>query len=638
MMRLARRTGRGATWMRTLLTCGIVALMTMTVTAPARADQPGPPAYELAGQCVALTGQSGGAAPAGKYYAKAAALGQFLLYDTAGRVLAAHGTTVRTQQELSSAAIWSVRHSGERYRISSVAQPGTARTVALTPATGCRAFPEAQLNVEGAASSGIDARGELRGFVDGHAHLMAEQFLGGGLHCGKPFSPLGITVALKDCPDHGRDGWPAVAEHVLSEPGPHSADGWPTFAGWPTWYSLTHEQNYYRWIERAWRGGVRLINNYYVQNRVLCELYPLGDEPCNEMQSVRIQHRRLLQLRDYIDAQAGGPGKGFLKIVTSASQARSVIASGKLAVSLGIEISEPFGCRMINDVPQCTRADIDRGMDELKAMGVRQMILTHKFDNALGGAHIDSDFTGLAVQTGQVIATGQPWKTEPCRTRQRDHQAPQDGPGRCNARGLTSLGAYAVDAAIKRNLIIDVDHLSVKSADRVLDIAAARRYPGVASSHSWTDPTNYRRILGLGGAVGLYASGAERTPGDKHSQSFVDQWRTVRAAAGGAPLGLPYGADMNGLGKQAPPRPGAKTRPVRYPFRAQDGTLIYRQVSGTKAFDVNTDGTAHYGLIPDWIQSLRIAAGPDGDALVSDMYRAANAKITTWEKTEAYGR
>lgn len=616
-----------------VIVAGLLAALTFVIVPPAAAAPAGDPAYALAGNCYQLTGDR---TPAGRYYAKAAALGQFLFYDTRGKVLTAEGGSAVLRDAPTAGAVFSTRHAGDRYRISSPSGK-VVRTVTLTPATGCRAFPEAQLNVEGAPSAGATgANGQLQGFVDGHAHLMAEQFLGGGLHCGKPFSPLGITVAMRDCPDHGTDGWPALSEHILSEPGPHSADGWPTFEGWPQWYSLTHEQTYYRWIERAWRGGLRMINNYYVQNRILCELYPLGDEPCNEMQSVRIQHQRLQQMIGYIDAQAGGPGKGFMKIARSSAEARAIISSGKLAIQLGIEISEPFGCGMIRDVPQCTRADINRGMDELKTMGVSQMILTHKFDNALGGAHIDSDFTGLAVQTGQVIATGEPWRTEPCTGPLRDHQAPQDGPGRCNARGLTELGAYAVNAAISRNLIIDVDHLSVKSADRVLKIAESRRYPGITTSHSWTDPSLYKRVLGVGGTVGLYANGAEPNEYNETGLSFIDEWRIVRKANGGAALGVAYGADMNGLGKQAPPRIAAKTNPVRYPYRSPDGTRMYRQVSGTRTFDINTDGTAHYGLIPDWIESLRLAAGPDGNAIVSDMYAAAGAKIDMWARTEAY--
>ena len=138
-----------------------------------------------------------------------------------------------------------------------------------------------------------------------------------------------------------------------------------------------------------------------VQNRVLCEKYWRGDQPCNEMESVRIQHRLLRQLVDYVDAQNGGPGKGFLRIVSSAADARRVIADGKVAVTLGIEISEPFGCREVSGRSLCSRTDIDRGLDELKSMGIRQVILTHKFDNALGGTRFDQGVTGAAVNTGE---------------------------------------------------------------------------------------------------------------------------------------------------------------------------------------------------------------------------------------------
>ena len=49
-------------------------------------------------------------------------------------------------------------------------------------------------------------------------------------------------------------------------------------------------------------------------------------------------------MQDYIDAQFGGPGKGFYRIVTNPFQARKVINAGKMAVVMGIETSVPFGC------------------------------------------------------------------------------------------------------------------------------------------------------------------------------------------------------------------------------------------------------------------------------------------------------
>ncbi|MDL9935716.1 sphingolipid ceramide N-deacylase [Gordonia sp. ABSL1-1] len=597
----------------------------------------------LAGRCVALSHQGGPLGTgSGPFRVRAAGLGRFLFYGTDARLLSAGPRgSVAVEPRPTSRSIWAATGSaaGITLRSGAVELHG----VQSRAATGCRNFPDAELDVDGAPFTGVDGDGNLRGFVDSHAHLMSEQFLGGEFHCGAPYSPLGVTVALRDCPDHGRDGVLAVGEQVLSRPGPHDTVGWPTFRDWPRWDSLTHEQTYYRWIERAWRSGLRMIDNYYVQNRVLCENYPLRDQPCDEMESIRIQHRMLLGLRDYIDAQAGGPGRGFLRIVTTAAQARRVVAAGKLAVTLGIEVAEPFGCR--EGAPgrpaACDRAAIDRGLDELRALGIRQVILTHKFDNALGGTRFDQGATGVAVNAGQQLSTGHPWVTQPCPTDQHDNPVVGYPRNACNVRGLTALGEYTVRAIIARRMIVDVDHLSVKSATRVLDIIAAHHYPGVVSSHSWTDKTNYRRILTAGGAVGLFATPAEAEPGEvgRHGDlppDFLSAWRILRAQRDPRfYFGVGFGPDMGGLGKQAHPRPSATRTPVVYPFLAADGrTRIWRQVTGRRVFDVNRDGTAHYGLLPDWIESLRVQAGADGPRLVGDLFAAAEAYVRMWERVE----
>ena len=94
------------------------------------------------------------------------------------------------------------------------------------------------------------------------------------------------------------------------------------------------------------------------------------------MESVRLQVRDIYELQDYIDAQSGGPGKGFFRIVTSPFQARRVIADGKLAVVLGIEVSELFNCSHRDYQPNCTKEDIDRQLDEVYKLGVRDLELT----------------------------------------------------------------------------------------------------------------------------------------------------------------------------------------------------------------------------------------------------------------------
>ena len=53
---------------------------------------------------------------------------------------------------------------------------------------------------------------------------------------------------------------------------------------------------------------------------MLCELYPLKKNDCDEMASVRLQAERFRALERYIDAQNGGPGEGWFRIVTTLSR------------------------------------------------------------------------------------------------------------------------------------------------------------------------------------------------------------------------------------------------------------------------------------------------------------------------------
>jgi len=57
-----------------------------------------------------------------------------------------------------------------------------------------------------------------------------------------------------------------------------------------------------------------------------------------------------------------------------------------------------------------------------------------------------------------------------------------------------------------------------------------------------------------------------------------------------------------------------------------------RLQSGTRTYDVNTDGAANYGLFPDWVEDLRVIAGED---IVDDMANGAEAYLQMWERATA---
>jgi microsomal dipeptidase-like Zn-dependent dipeptidase len=532
-----------------------------------------------------------------------------------------------------------------------------AEGFAFVAAQGCSNFPEIEVNVTGQPLKGSSPTAKVRGFLDDHIHLGAFEFLGGRFHCGRPWSPYGVTVALRDCADHYPNGAAAVVENFISTgtpAGTHSPEGWPSFAGWPRDESQTHEGTYWKWIERAWRSGLRLMVNDLVENRALCELYPLKKNNCNDMESAYKQAEDMRALQDYIDAQFGGPGKGFFRLVRSSTEARKVINEGKLAVVLGIEVSEVLNCGQFNGTPNCDAARIDSELGKLYAAGVRSMFPVHKFDNGLGGTRFDSGGTGVLVNTGNKYATGQFWAADHCDDPDHDNtptpigneeaqlvytlfgpaltqplfqgQLPVYPPGpHCNPKGLTALGEYVIRSMMRKGMIVEADHMSMKARRQALSILEAKRYPGVIASHSWSDPGAQKRVQKLGGIIGPISSVATE---------FADEWRVARANRDSRFFfGTGFGSDINGLHSQPVPRPNASQNPVQYPFRSFDGgSVIDRQRSGTRVYDVNTDGVDHYGLYPDWIEDLRKVAGQQ---IVTDMANGAEAYLQMWARAEA---
>ena len=208
-------------------------------------------------------------------------------------------------------------------------------------------------------------------------------------------------------------------------------------------------------------------------------------------------------------------------------------------------------------------------------------------------------------------------------------QLPVYPPGpHCNPKGLTALGEYVIRSMIKKGMIVETDHLSMKARRQVLTILEGSKYPGVISSHSWGDPGSQKRLQRLGGLVGPISTVAT---------TFVEEWRAARANRDPRFLfGTGFGSDINGLHSQPEPRANAASNPVRYPFRSFDGgSVIDKQRSGTRVYDVNTDGVDHYGLYPDWIEDLRKVGGQQ---IVDDMANGAEAYLQMWARSEAAAR
>ena len=251
-----------------------------------------------------------------------------------------------------------------------------------------------------------------------HLHITANQRAGGAVIYGEPFDPYGISEALgHDADVHGADGSADVTGNLLRTGlpfGTHDTHGWPTFSGWPVNDTVTHQQTYYVWLQRAWMAGERLVVAQTVEDQPICEIEPVKVHSCDETEAVRQQIQTLRGLQGYVDAQAGGKGKGWFRLVYNPRQARAAIEKGRLAVLIGIESSNLFGCSEQAGQPECSRRDVDRGIRRARALGVRSVFPMHWTDNAFGGSALEGGAKGLFINVLEAFQTGHYFRTGPC--------------------------------------------------------------------------------------------------------------------------------------------------------------------------------------------------------------------------------
>jgi len=646
---MSRRVVLRATTAAALVLVSLAALPGTAAT-PARADVAFTPStasiYTLVHGCYGLRSGTAtlGAADA-PYRMQATALGVYLLYGVHDDFLAQTASGIVPVATPTPRAEWKVSGTSGAYALTNQATH-SIRPVTFVPANGCADYPEADIDASGATFTGAGPTAPVRGTIDAHTHTTAMELFGGDWHCGRPWHPYGVVYALPNCSPY-RSGTNGAVEGFLdygSTSAGQDPAGWPTFKQWPSPSMLAEEGEYWTGIERAWLAGLRVMVVDYVDNEALCTVMTKRHDLCNDMASVQIQWKDLHGLQDYIDAQAGGPGKGFFRIVTSPAEARAVANEGKLAVVQGIEVSDIFNCGEFLNRPKCTTAQIDSWLSKVWNMGVRSFFPIHKFDNAFGGTKMDAGTRGVVINAGNHLETGSFWNVKTCTGPEQDEaqlSAPVVGDvtqtltgplnnllggallpiypaaPSCNQRALTPLGTYLITQMIKRHFIVELDHMDARTADEVLGILESARYSGVISSHSWDSPEANPRIYALGGFVTPYAASAA---------SWVQAWQADRTLPG-YPGGIGFGSDMNGLGAQGLPDPD---HTISYPFTSYDGGVTFqREQWGQRTFDLNTDGVANYGMYPDWLDEVQAIGGT---AAMNDLFNGAEAYLQMWQR------
>ncbi|MCP4810722.1 MAG: hypothetical protein GY913_10540 [Proteobacteria bacterium] len=577
-----------------------------------------------------------------------------------------------------------------------------AQELTLEDAEGCAEFPELSLDASGEVTQTTWDDGDLYGFTDAHSHLLTNNAFGGYMYHGGAYHRLGVEHALPDCAAaHGEMGRRDFFGYVWDGDGNdtnlmvtllaslgrgeldvdnHATDGFPTFSDWPNATNRsTHQTQYHRWLERSWMSGLRLVVNHATSNSVICNLMVgEGIAParydCDDMTAVDRTIDEAWAMQDWIDAQHGGPGKGWFRIVTTPAEARQVIQDGKLAVVLGIETSDLFRCNLTprEGGPVCDEAYVDEQLDLYWDRGVRAVFPNHKYDNAFtpgdgsngfleaGNFFNSGHFTNQTEDCPEGVPTGfdgggvtlsglleprdefmsdppvdmSDFPTSPLDVAIDNAEYLLDGSldgDYCQNGTLTPVGEALFAGLMQRGMLIELDHLPAHSYARAYELLEANDYPALGTHGRHWDG----RLFALDGFSGI---------GFGQCQDPDDPGSTIRGALStmelrgemGSYPSLGFAFDLNGF---AGKREGRfvrcedQTEPIEYPFESYAGDVTFTEpFIGERPVDYNVDGFVHIGMIPELIEDARHDAASDED--LEPLFRSAEAYVRMWEKAE----
>jgi microsomal dipeptidase-like Zn-dependent dipeptidase len=395
------------------------------------------------------------------------------------------------------------------------------------------------------------------------------------------------------------------------------------------------------WIRRAYDGGLRVLVALAVNNKTLGDMTAgPGDYSTDDKSSAA---RQIGEIKGFISRHPD-----FMEMAYSSADLQRIVRSNKLAVVLGIEVDK-IGNLNPGDPTSAISNEVQRLFNE----GVRYIFPIHIIDNAFGGTAVYEDLFNYSNyrETGHwwKLVCDQPADPQDKVTYKFQSQGfdlfriagvaakigldfalrnPPDYPNcaQRNQASLTDQGVFAIRDMMKHGMLIDIDHMSQSSFDQALSIAESidGRYP-LFSGHSnirvnggsERNPTKkqYERIRNIHGMAGV---GNQRLS----AKDWVDKYlKTLQAM--GENDGAGFGTDTNGLALGMP----AGGPQITYGNSFQPSRL------GGHAWNYNTDGVAHYGMIIDFLHAVREL--PFGaDLIDNNLMYGAEYFYETWKLAE----
>jgi microsomal dipeptidase-like Zn-dependent dipeptidase len=428
------------------------------------------------------------------------------------------------------------------------------------------------------------------------------------------------------------------------------AHGAPDFTEWPTWGDVMHQKMWVDWIRRSYLGGLRVMVALATNNKTLGDMAAgPGDFPTDDKSTADFQ---IAETKSFVNRHSD-----FMEIANSPADLERIVRANKLAVVLGIEVDNIGN---FNKSKSLSNVEIRDEIDRLFNEGVRYIFPIHVLDNSFGGTAAYVDLFNYS----NYRETGHWWDLGPADS-SIDYKfqaqglfpisigrigsgaelsaamaakigidfalaAPPTYPqcGQKNKKSLSTLGEFAIKEMMRHGMLIDIDHMSELSQNKAISLAEAvgdgyplnsghsnLRGPGSHATERNLTANQYAAIGRLHGMAGIGSC-------SNNAAQWIGMYQGVLQSMG-ANACCGFGTDTDGVQPGMPPRPGST---VHYDDSFPRSSL------GTKSWDYNKDGVAHYGMLPDFLRD--VGALPSGNLVTNNLMSGADYFLQTWKKSE----
>jgi microsomal dipeptidase-like Zn-dependent dipeptidase len=424
----------------------------------------------------------------------------------------------------------------------------------------CSKNPEKIASLRKASVSKLSDSKKVKGFADLHIHMFA-QYAFGGMWFEGGIEDNSSSEIYKSCAEETQTPlksiWSKIEDPYFQAffkygeclSAPYNS---------PRWDAVGFQQVWINSLKQAHEKGLTLMVLSLVNNETLCEAlkkFRTARYPCDDMLSVD------LQLAAFNKFQVAN--SSWVAVAKTPAEARSIIDEGKLAVVLGIEVSNLFG-----DMDWKTQ------FEKYFELGIRTLIPTHLYDNRFGGAALQSK----ALYLGNWLKNRRKGFTPSC-FEIDEVELKNDYMSRSvetNKRGLTQEGRELLELMIDKKMLVDLAHMSTVMIKEALSIAKAKN-SSVYVSHGhfkevmmpprgeFEKSTPYElavEIKNRGGVFGLRTSHefTHQYLGSGVSNDCQGSTKSFAQAYtwGIKEVGIPviFGSDLNGFIPQTRPRFG----------------------------------------------------------------------------------